>query len=114
MSKRVTVGFPRMKKEPKERRVFLPAFIQFLSRFADIYLEEGYGSRSGFSFDDYRQGNAHIFKSDRLDAFQKDFVIVLRSPNNDEYALIPGEAAWSPCCTSPPAPCGCRSSMSWG
>lgn len=88
MPSRVTVGFPRMSKEAGERRVFLPAFIQYLTRFADVYLEEGYGSRSGFSFHDFRQGNAHVFKTSRDDAFQKDFVIVLRSPNNDEFTKI--------------------------
>jgi alanine dehydrogenase len=88
MNKRVTVGFPRMNKESGEKRVFLPDFIQSLTRFADVYLEEGYGSRSGFSFPDFRQGNAHIFMTDRLDTFQKDFVIVLRSPNNDEFQQI--------------------------
>jgi alanine dehydrogenase len=78
-----------MKKEMGEKRAFLPAFIQYLTRYADVYLEEGYGSRSGFSFNDYRQGNAHVFKTDRVNTFQKDFVVVLRSPNNDEFPLIP-------------------------
>lgn len=88
MPKRVTIGFPRMFKEPGEKRVFLPAFIQYLTRFADVYLEEGYGSRSGFSFSDYRRGNAHVFTTNRMDAFQKDYVIVLRSPNDDEFVQI--------------------------
>lgn len=88
MSKRVSVGFPRMKKEAGERRVFLPAFIQYLTRYADVFLEDGYGSRSGFTFYDYRQGNAHVFKTERAETLQKDFVIILRSPNNDEFAEI--------------------------
>ncbi len=91
MVKRATVGFPRMNKEPMEKRVFLPAFVQYLTRFADVFLEEGYGSRSGFSFNDYRQGSPHIFMADRFETFQKDFVIVLRSPNNEEFTnLRPG------------------------
>jgi len=45
-----TIGFPRMQKEPSEKRVFLPEFIQYLaSKNISIYLEEGYGSRSGFT-----------------------------------------------------------------
>jgi alanine dehydrogenase len=88
VARRVTVGFPRMNKEAGERRVFLPAFIQFLTRFADIFLEEGYGSRSGFSFDDFRQGNPSVWKTSREEAYQKDFVIVLRSPNEEEFQLI--------------------------
>jgi alanine dehydrogenase len=89
MKKRTTIGFPRMRKEPGEKRVFLPDFIQFLSRYADIYLEEGYGSRSGFTFDDYRQGNARIFNCERREVFRKDYVLVLRSPNENEWDLIP-------------------------
>ena len=88
MPKRITVGFPRMVKEAGEKRVFLPAFIQYVARFADVFMEEGYGSRSGFSFNDFRQGNAHVFSAERLEVFQKDFVIVLRSPNNDEFPQI--------------------------
>ena len=88
MTHRVTVGFPRMNKESAEKRVFLPAFIQYISRYANVYLEEGYGSRSGFSFDDYRQGNAHVFRATREEAFKKDFVIVLRSPNNAEFPML--------------------------
>ena len=54
-----TIGFPRMMKEPAERRVFLPEFIQHLAQQGlTVCVEEGYGSRSGFTFDDYRQGNA--------------------------------------------------------
>ena len=88
MTHTVTVGFPRMVKEKGEKRVYLPAFIQYLTRYADIFLEEGYGSRSGFTFDDYRQGNPRVFKCDRQEAHRKDFVIELRAPNEDEFALI--------------------------
>jgi alanine dehydrogenase len=84
----ISVGFPRMHKELGEKRVFLPDFIQMLTRFADVYLSEGYGSRLGYSFDDYRQGNPRVFQTEQNDAFQKDYVIVLRSPNHDEFELI--------------------------
>ncbi len=84
----ITVGFPRMNKERGERRAFLPDFIQMLTSFADIYLAEGYGSRLGYSFDDYRQGNPRVFQVDRREAFQKDYVIILRSPNREEMGWI--------------------------
>jgi alanine dehydrogenase len=84
-----TIGFPRMQKEPAERRVFLPEFIQYLTTLnASIYLEEGYGSRSGFTFDDYCQGNHAVHMCSRSDAFQQDVVIVLRSPARDEFSLL--------------------------
>jgi alanine dehydrogenase len=88
MARLKSVGFPRMNKESGEKRVFLPAFIQYLTRYGEVYLEEGYGSRSGFTFDDYRQGNPRVWKCSRQEAFQKDYVIVLRSPNEDEFQLM--------------------------
>ena len=92
MKNKISVGFPRMRKEPGEKRVFLPDFIQMLTRFADVFLSEGYGSRLGYSFDDFRQGNPGVFQTDQKDAFQKDYVIMLRSPNNDEYELLKRDA----------------------
>jgi alanine dehydrogenase len=78
-----------MKKEYGEKRAFLPDFIQMLAQYADVYLAEGYGSRLGFSFDDYRQGNLRVFEVERKEAFQKDYIFMLRAPNRDEYEWIP-------------------------
>jgi alanine dehydrogenase len=85
----ITIGFPRMMKEPAEKRVFLPEFIQYLTRLgATVYIEEGYGSRSGFSFDGFRQGNEAVRMCSREAAFQQDYVLVLRSPKEDEFRLL--------------------------
>lgn len=84
-----TIGFPRMMKEHGERRVFLPEFIQFLAdQDLVVYIEEGYGSRSGLTFDDYRQGNLNVRMCSRGEAFQQDLVMVLRSPTLEEFQLI--------------------------
>lgn len=84
-----TIGFPRMQKEPAERRVFLPEFIQFLTTLnISICLEEGYGSRSGFTFDDYCEGNHAVQMCSRAESFQQDMVIVLRSPQREEFSLL--------------------------
>jgi alanine dehydrogenase len=89
MSLPITIGFPRMMKEAGEKRVFLPEFIQFLTHCgALVYVEEGYGSRSGYSFDDYRQGNERVRQCSREEAFQQDVIIVLRSPKLEEFPLI--------------------------
>ncbi len=89
MKASATIGFPRMMKEPSERRVFLPEFIQFLTRQgAVVFIEEGYGSRSGVSFDDYRQSNPAVRRCSRPEAFRQDFVMVLRSPLPDEFRLL--------------------------
>ena len=85
-----TIGFPRMMKEPSEKRVFLPEFIQYLANAGlNVYIEEGYGSRSGFSFDDYREGNERVRRCSRALAFQQDIVLVLRSPFPHEFELMP-------------------------
>jgi len=84
-----TIGFPRMKKEPGEKRVFLPEFIQYLAALnVTVFLEEGYGSRSGFTFDDYCQGNSAVNKCTRAEAFQQDIVIMLRSPKREEFPML--------------------------
>jgi alanine dehydrogenase len=89
MSVPQTIGFPRMRKEPGEKRVFLPEFIQYLTRLgATTYIEEGYGSRSGYSFDDYRRGNEAVYTCSREEAFQQDMVLILRSPTLDEFELL--------------------------
>jgi alanine dehydrogenase len=78
-----------MMKEMGEKRVYLPEFIEFLANLgANIYIEEGYGSRSGYSFDDYRQGNVNVRLCSRTEAFQQDIVIVLRSPLMEEFKML--------------------------
>ncbi len=84
-----TIGFPRMMKEAGEKRVFLPEFIQSLAdQGAFVYIEEVYGARSGFKFGDYRRGSERVRRCSRSEAFQQDIVVVLRSPNLDEYQML--------------------------
>ena len=85
----VTIGFPRMMKEAGEKRVFLPEFIHYLTRLgASIYIEEGYGSRSGFSFEDYQRADLAVHQCTHEEAFQQDYVMVLRSPDKHEMRLL--------------------------
>lgn len=88
----VTIGFPRMMKEAGEKRVFLPEFIQFLARLgAMVYLEEGYGSRSGFTFEDYHEASPRVRRCSREEAYKQDIVLVLRSPLREDFSrLKPG------------------------
>ena len=92
-----SVGFPRMKKEPGEKRVFLPEFIQFFAmRGIKVVIEEGYGSRSGFTLEDYQRGSARVHRGTREEAFAQDLVIVLRAPTQEEYRLLrPGAILFS-------------------
>ena len=84
-----TIGFPRMRKEQGEKRVYLPEFIQYLTTLgAKVVIEEGYGSRSGYSFDDYRLGNEAVRLGSSDEAYQQDAVMVLRSLEPHEYEWI--------------------------
>jgi alanine dehydrogenase len=86
---RISIGFPRMMKEQGELRVFLPEFIAQLTRLgALVHIEEGYGSRAGFSFADFHQGNDAVRSCSREDALQQELVIVLRSPSREEFKML--------------------------
>ncbi|MBN2503371.1 MAG: hypothetical protein JXB38_21525 [Anaerolineales bacterium] len=89
MSVPKTIGFPRMRHEAGEKRVFLPEFIHYLVELGtQAYIEEGYGARSGFSFEDYKRANPNIHMCSREEAFQKDITLILRSPKPDEFQLL--------------------------
>ena len=89
MKNSVTIGFPRMKKEAGEKRVFLPEFIKFLTELgAKVFVEEGYGSRSGYTFDHYRRGNGAVRQCSHEEAFKQDYVMVLRCPTKEEFELL--------------------------
>ncbi|MDQ2692754.1 MAG: alanine dehydrogenase [Chloroflexota bacterium] len=84
-----SIGFPRMMQEPGEKRVFLPEFIQFIAGLGvKVYIEEGYGSRSGYTFADYKRASPNVVMCTREQAFQKDVVLILRSPKSDEFQLV--------------------------
>lgn len=84
-----TVGFPRMKKEAGEKRVFLPEFIQFfVDKGLSVYLEDGYGSRSGFTFEEYQQAAEEVVSATRETTFSQDIVIILRSPTIEEFGML--------------------------
>jgi alanine dehydrogenase len=84
-----TIGFPRMRHEVGEKRVFLPEFVDYLVGLGtQVFIEEGYGARSGFSFEDYKRANPNIHMCNREEAFQKDVSLILRSPKPDEFHLV--------------------------
>jgi alanine dehydrogenase len=89
MSAPKSIGFPRMMNEASEKRVFLPEFIQYIVNLgAKVYVEEGYGSRSGFTFEDYKRASTNVYMCSREDAFQMDISLILRSPKPDEFQLV--------------------------
>jgi alanine dehydrogenase len=89
MSVPKSIGFPRMQQEAGEKRVFLPDFIRYLVGLgAHVYIEEGYGARSGYSFEDFKGADPKVHMCSREEAFQKDVSLILRSPKPDEFQLI--------------------------
>jgi alanine dehydrogenase len=91
--KRISIGFPIMREEAGERRAFLPRFIQQLARIGfEIILEEGYGFSLDFTLADYRSDFTGIRCGSRAEAFQQDYVLILRSPHAEEFNLIGAES----------------------
>ncbi len=89
MSKKISVGFPIMREEPGEKRVFLPDFTQKLTEIGfEVFIEEGYGNSLDFYFDNYKNDNPSIHPLEREEIFKQDYVLILRSPHDDEFALI--------------------------
>ncbi len=84
-----TIGFPRMRKEVNEKRVFLPEFIQQIAGLGfEVFVEEGYGSRSGFSVEEFKKTNPWVHICDATEAFAQNYVLALRSPNKEELELV--------------------------
>jgi alanine dehydrogenase len=80
-----TVGFPRMHKEPGERRDFLPELVRFVAGLGapQVAIEQGYGSGMGFSEADYRGDWASVVFTSLETCFQQDVVVVLRWPADE-------------------------------
>lgn len=84
-----SIGFPKMHKEENEKRDFLPTFFNSLKDYeVDIFLEEGYGERLGYTSDDYLRCNNNIKFESHDNVFKKDLIIVLRCPETEEIYLI--------------------------
>lgn len=82
-------GFPSMDKEINEKRAFLPDFFGKMKDFdIDIYLEDGYGSKMGYTSEDYLKENDKIIFSTKENVYSKDVVTVLRAPNDEEYMMM--------------------------
>ena len=80
----VTVGFPRMHREPNERRDFLPPLIGLLAaNGAEVHVESGIGSGMGYTDTDYSVLSPSVVVSDEADAYRQDIVVVLRAPEGE-------------------------------
>src|SRR5450759_4167320 len=73
----LTIGFPRMHKEPGERRDFLPPFVGLLTALgAEVHIETG----MGYADHDYTALSPDVHVTDEDGAYRQDVVVVLRAP----------------------------------
>jgi len=87
--KTVSMGFPSMHVEIGERRAFPPDFMGWIAGLgAQIVLEQGYGSGMGFDEADYLQAAEGAIFTTNLEAYQQDYVIILRCPSEAELLQL--------------------------
>jgi alanine dehydrogenase len=87
----LTLGLPRMHKEPGERRDFLPSLVQRLGALGvRVCVERGIGSGMGIAETEYVEAGARLVQA--REAWSQDVVLVLRSPEVEEFEakLRPG------------------------
>lgn len=79
---KLTFGFPRMHKEPGERRDFLPLLVGTLANLGgEIYVESGIGSGIGYTDADYvGMASSRVHVVDEDTAYRQSVVVVLRAP----------------------------------
>jgi len=89
MSEAITIGLARMHVEFGERRDFLPTLVADLERRgAQVFLEYGYGSAMGFTEGNYQKIAPSVQFVSHEEVYQKQFVLVLRCPSNDDLKLM--------------------------
>ena len=89
MTEAITIGLARMHVEFGERRDFLPSLVADLEkRGAQVYLEHGYGSGMGFTEGDYQQIAPNVRFVSHEEVYQKQIVLVLRCPSNEDMKLV--------------------------
>lgn len=86
----LTLGVPRMHKESGERRDFLPPLLAAAAKHgATVVIERGVGSGMGLTEDDYRAAIPGArFVDSRKEAWAQDLVLVLRSPEVEEFDAL--------------------------
>lgn len=85
-----SIGFPKMYKEKGEKRDFLPALFDKLSKYdgLSIFLEEGYGSGMGICREEYENANPKAVFAAHEEVYSRDMVVVLRAPEDEEIRLM--------------------------
>jgi alanine dehydrogenase len=77
----LTFGFPRMHKEPGERRDFLPELATLVADLGcHVVVESGIGGDMGYTDEDYTWRSPRIRIADEVTCYAQDVVVALRAP----------------------------------
>ncbi len=89
MKSNLSIGLPRMHLETREKRDFLPEFVQRLYHYGfEIFLEQGYGAGMGYQDVDYLALAPTAHFTTYEETLQKDIVLVLRYPGDSVVATM--------------------------
>ncbi|QZY54984.1 alanine dehydrogenase [Crassaminicella profunda] len=92
MKKIISIGLPKIHGIKGEIRAFLPSFVEKLNQYdVELFLEENYGIEMGFTKEDYLKVNDKVKFLSHDKVYEKDLVIVLKAPNDDEIEMMHGE-----------------------
>ena len=85
-----TVGFPMIRNFSGDIRDFIPELFAFMDRYEDVefYLEEGYGSRLGYTADDYLKASEKVHFVSREEAFGQDITLILKNPDMSDLEML--------------------------
>lgn len=85
----MTVGFPRMKQEPGERRDFLPDFVRRIAEAGhDVLVERGIGSGMQLTDADYTAVSPRVRLGTYEEAWRQKLVIILRCPEVEQLETL--------------------------
>ena len=85
-----TVGFPMIRNFNGDSRDFIPDLFAFMDRYDDVefYLEEGYGSRLGYTAEDYLKASDKVHFVSREESFGKDITMILKNPEPEDLEML--------------------------
>lgn len=84
----ITVGIPKEIKNHEYRVGATPALVQMLIQAsAQVLVQEGAGTRIGFSDEDYLQAGATLVKSAK-EVYQADLIIKVKELQKEEFPLL--------------------------
>lgn len=84
------VGFPMIHNFDGDRRDFSPELFAFMDRYegVEFYLEDGYGSRLGYTEQDYKDASPKVRFVSMKEAYAQDITMILKDPDLENLELL--------------------------